>query len=73
MDRIRSRFLWHGHKEVQINSKPMHLVNWTTVLMPREAGGLGIRDLRLTNKALMMKWMWIWHKLADVWWKKISG
>jgi hypothetical protein len=50
----------------------MHLINWTIVLMPREIGGLGIRDLRLTNKALMMKWMWIWHKSANVWWKEIS-
>jgi hypothetical protein len=73
MDRIKNQFLWHGHKESQMNSKPRHLINWRTILMPREAGELGIRDPRLTNKALMMKWMWTWHKSADVWWKEISG
>jgi hypothetical protein len=41
--------------------------------MPKEAGGLIVRDLLLTNKELMMKWMWMWHKSADVWWKEISG
>jgi hypothetical protein len=34
--------------------------------MPKEAGGLGVRDLLLTNKALMMKWIWMWHKSTDV-------
>jgi hypothetical protein len=55
LDGIRNQFLWHEHKENQVNSKPIYLINWATILMPKEAGGLGVRDLLLTNKALMMK------------------
>jgi hypothetical protein len=65
LNRIKKRFMWHGHKEYQVSSKPIHLIYWTTSLMPKEAGGLGVRHLSLTNISLLMKWMWAWHTSAD--------
>jgi hypothetical protein len=31
LDKIRRRFLWHGHKESQEESKPIHLASWKLV------------------------------------------
>ena len=35
-----------------------HLVNWATVTSPKNFGGLGLRDSRLANAALLGKWAW---------------
>lgn len=52
IDKIRRAFLWKGDKEIQGGQC---LVAWTTVTLPKEQGGLGLRDLRIHNKALIMK------------------
>jgi hypothetical protein len=57
IDQIQCRFLWHGHKETQINAKPMHVTNWALVTRARRLGGLGVRDLQHTNVAFLLKWM----------------
>ena len=36
----------------------IHLVNWRTVNLGKEKGGLGIRRLDLLNRALLGKWAW---------------
>ena len=51
---VRKKFLWSGDK----NKKKHHLVNWRTVCMPKEQGGLGILDLDLMNISLLSKWLW---------------
>jgi hypothetical protein len=38
----------------------MCLVNWKVVTMKKEDGGLGIRDIKAMNFALIAKWMWMW-------------
>ena len=50
LDRLRRNFLWHGNKE----GKGYCLVNWKTVLLSRERGGLGIRNLRLQNECTLV-------------------
>ena len=52
LDKIRGAFLWKGDKEIQGGHC---LVAWTTVVLPKRQGGLGICDLRIHNKALIMK------------------
>ena len=34
----------------------IHLVNWRTVSLGKDKGGLGIRRLNLLNRALLGKW-----------------
>ena len=70
VDMIESRFLWSGDK----NKKKYHLVNWSTVCMPRDQGGLGILDLELMNISLLSKWLWKLFNDSGPWqdflWKK---
>jgi hypothetical protein len=36
--KIRRRLLRHGHKENLRQSRPIHLINWSTVVMPKKIG-----------------------------------
>jgi len=54
LDKLRRNFLWKSNKE----GKGYNLVNWKNVLLSKERGGLGIRNLRLQNESLLMKWLW---------------
>ena len=36
----------------------MYLVKWEVVCLPREEGGLGIKDIPKFNEALLGKWIW---------------
>ncbi|WMV09473.1 hypothetical protein MTR67_002858 [Solanum verrucosum] len=67
LDRLRRSFLWHGNKE----GKGYCLVNWKTVLLSKEIGGLGIRNLRLQNESLLMKWLWRYTGEERALWKEI--
>ncbi|GKV46080.1 hypothetical protein SLEP1_g53092 [Rubroshorea leprosula] len=58
IDSIRRRFLW-GSCE---NNKKINWVKWEKVCKGKEEGGLGIKDLRCFNIALLGKW---WVKLSQ--------
>jgi hypothetical protein len=55
IDQIRYRFLWHGHKDMKDNKRPIYLANWKLVTKPKKLGGLGIRDIEGANQALLLK------------------
>jgi hypothetical protein len=69
LDRIRRRFHWHGHKEAQGLQRPICLVKWCLVTRSRQMGGLGVKELRSMNEALLLKWMWWWIQSDQAWWK----
>jgi len=48
-----------------------HLVSWSKVCSPITEGGLGIRNLRIFNKALLGKWLWCYVHEREAWWKSV--
>ncbi|GKU90507.1 hypothetical protein SLEP1_g4496 [Rubroshorea leprosula] len=59
LDKIHRNFLWGGLGE----EKKIKWVSWERVCRKKECGGLGVKDLRKFNLALMGKW---WGRLAKV-------
>ncbi|XP_058768559.1 uncharacterized protein LOC131642300 [Vicia villosa] len=68
--KIQSEFLWSG----KLENRSIHLVKWEVVCRPKAKGGLGVRDVREMNKALLLKWKSrilhdneaIWHRFFKV-------
>ena len=52
LEKIQHKFLWGGGNL----ERKLHLVNWETVCLCKEKGGLGIRNLSKFNRALLRKW-----------------
>ncbi|GFY91584.1 hypothetical protein Acr_07g0017800 [Actinidia rufa] len=57
-------FLWSG--KATINKKP--LVAWKDVCLPKHEGGLGIRNTKAWNKALICKTLWDIQAKKDSLW-----
>ncbi|XP_042492859.1 uncharacterized protein LOC122072426 [Macadamia integrifolia] len=54
MERWMRNFIWSG----EVDTAKTITVIWDTLYKPKEEGGLGIRRLRETNKALIGKLVW---------------
>ena len=67
IDRLRRRFLWEGNSLTHKYS----LVKWKSVTQPKFQGGLGIRNLQLHNKSLLMKWLWRYGQTEAGFWRDI--
>lgn len=67
LDRLRRDFLWEGNSD----TRKFHLVKWPKVILPKRHGGLGIKDLCLHNKSLLMKWHWGYNLDNPGLWKKL--
>lgn len=68
MDAIRRNFLWQGNCDP--NDHKFHLVKWDQVIQSKKEGGLGIRNLKLQNQSLMMKWLWRFASQEQALWKE---
>lgn len=60
-------FLWNDRE----NAHKTHLVNWEVVTCPKEKGGLGVKQLKFLNMALIMNWLWRFGCKKTVFWRKI--
>jgi hypothetical protein len=67
IEKLQRDFLWGGVGE----EFKYHLVSWSKVCSPISEGGLGIRNLRIFNKALLGKWLWRYSHEREAWWKSI--
>ncbi|WMV30346.1 hypothetical protein MTR67_023731 [Solanum verrucosum] len=56
MDAIRRNFSWQGNYDP--NEHKYHLLKWDEVIQSKKVGALGIRNLKLQNQSLLMKWLW---------------
>ena len=65
IDKIQRDFLWGGMGE----GKKFHLVNWSQVCQPFKMGGLGLRNLRVFNQALLGKWLWRFGNEENAFWR----
>lgn len=64
IDPITRNFFWGKGDQ----RRGWHLVNWETLTTPKNFGGLGIRDTRLTNLALLGKLVWsLLHERDKLW------
>eukprot|EP00268_Persea_americana_P012101 TRINITY_DN15081_c1_g5_i2.p1 TRINITY_DN15081_c1_g5~~TRINITY_DN15081_c1_g5_i2.p1 ORF type:complete len:110 (-),score=15.04 TRINITY_DN15081_c1_g5_i2:571-900(-) len=67
IEKLQRDFLWHGRS----SRKKFHLVDWASVCKPKSEGGLGIRPLRETNRALQGKWLWRLGNESEGLWRDI--
>jgi hypothetical protein len=49
----------------------LHLVDWDSVCSPIFEGGLGIRNMRKFNQALLGKWLWRYAYEEGAWWRSV--
>ena len=59
-----SVFLWKG----DVESRNTARVSWETVVLPKDQGGLGIKDLLTWNKACTLRLLWLlFFRSGSVW------
>ena len=67
IEKIQRDFLWGGmNDEVKF-----HLVDWAKVCSPIDEGGLGLRNMRRFNQALVGKWLWRFAHEEGAWWRSV--
>lgn len=72
LDRRRRKFFWNELEKDKEGTMKLYLLNWKTICMPKEKGGLGLGFLEFKNSALLSKWWWRWYEERDKpWWEVI--
>ncbi|WVZ91971.1 hypothetical protein U9M48_038073 [Paspalum notatum var. saurae] len=54
LDYYRSKFFWQSDE----HKKKYRLAKWSSLMLPKCFGGIGILDLELQNKCLLSKWLY---------------
>jgi hypothetical protein len=67
IEKIQRDFLWGGMND----DFKYHLVEWDKVCTPIDEGGLGIRNIRRFNQALLGKWLWRFAYEEGAWWRSV--
>lgn len=66
IEKLCRDFLWGDTQE----KKTFHSVGWKKICRPKAKGGLGIRKIKLTNRALLAKWIWRYASEKKHLWRK---
>ena len=66
--KIQRRFFWGG---VDRDNKCTPMVNWSSIELPKELGGLGVGNIMYKNLVLLFKWWWRYSESGNVLWKRI--
>lgn len=53
-NRCMHNFLWKGNTE----TRGLRKMGWNSIVLPKDLGGLYVRDFILVNCSLLMKWLW---------------
>lgn len=67
LDVLRKNFMWQGNNE----KNKIHLVRWDILTTSKKEGGMGIRNLKIQNQGLMMKWLWRFSTTEQSLWKNV--
>ncbi|CAL1356777.1 unnamed protein product [Linum trigynum] len=67
LEKVQRDFLWSGNQD----KEKFHLASWELCKTAKDRGGLGIRDLEVHNKALLLKWHWKFATERGSWWRNI--
>lgn len=54
LDKYMRNFFWGGDND----RRSMHNVNWPTVSMTKDLGGVNVRDLEISNLSVLAKMGW---------------
>ncbi|CAK8569711.1 unnamed protein product [Lathyrus sativus] len=65
--RIQSNFLWRGC----VDNRTVHWVSWRNVCNPKDKDELRVKDIKVLNKGLLLKWKWRILKEKDAIWCKL--
>ncbi|KAH9667242.1 putative ribonuclease H protein [Citrus sinensis] len=67
IDKACKKFIWSGNS----NQQRMSMVSWDNLCKPKAYGGLGLKDLNVMNKALLMKLSWGVISAKDSLWVQV--
>ncbi|XP_026428073.1 uncharacterized protein LOC113323943 [Papaver somniferum] len=67
LERLMRKFLLSD----TITKKRLHWRSWKKVCVPKSEGGLGIRNLKTTNDALLTKWLWRYGEEKTSLWRRL--
>jgi hypothetical protein len=67
IEKLYRDFLWGGLGD----DFKYHLVCWSLVCTPIPEGGLGLRNLRMFNQALLGKWLWRYEHEKEALWRSV--
>ena len=68
IDKHRRNCLWRGADN---NRKSYNLAAWNSTMKPKDKGGLGVKNLRLHNEALLIKQLDKFYRKANVQWVRL--
>ena len=67
INKLRRTFLWEGNK---VEHK-FHLIKWEKVTQPKYQGSLGVKNLAVHNKSMMVNWLWRYNLEDEGLWNEV--